>query len=260
MGLGRGKGVSVEMREKVAVVRMDFGSANAIGRKFVQEFSGLIEELRTGEARGILLTGTGRHFSAGLDLFELPGLGRKDFEDFLLRLNRMLLALFTFPAPVVAAINGHAVAGGCLLALACDSRLMADDESLKIGLSEIDLGLPLPAAAIEICKHVLPHVTLRQVLYEGRLLTPRQAFEIGMVDEVVSPELLEKRALEMVQFVARKPVMAFRNLKRKVQADVVARIISLLGISSDEFVDVWYHEETQQLLTAAVERMRMKKG
>jgi len=155
----------VEEADGVAVVRLQTGRANAINPAFLEAANAALEKA-TG-AGAVVLTGYDRYFCAGLDLVTLSDFSRGQMLAFMGQFDRLVLRLFTWPRPVVAAINGHAIAGGCALALACDVRIMARGE-FRMGLNEIELGLPLPISALEVARASIPQA---HTYHRSRCLT-----------------------------------------------------------------------------------------
>ena len=146
------------------------------------------------DAKAIVLTCTGTVFSAGVDLRRVHDGGVSYIAEFLPALDEPFLALFEAPRPVVAAINGHALAGGCLLAAACDLRLMSGG---AIGVTEMLVGLPFPLAGLEIMRYAFGGVTGRSVLTAEKL-DAAAARACGLIDELVDPDELMPRALSSV--------------------------------------------------------------
>ena len=179
--VGAGAPYSVEWRDGLALVRLTSGKANALNPRSLAAVESALDDAAGGGARGVILTGYERFFSAGLDLVTLYGLERDAMDGFMAWFDAAMLRAFAFPRPVVAAIGGHAVAGGAVLALACDARVMGATAG-RIGLNEIRLGVPFPASALEIVRHAVPARSAESVLYEGELFDPRAALE-----EVWSP-------------------------------------------------------------------------
>ena len=136
------------------------------------------------DVRALVLTGTGSIFSAGVDLFRVTRGGADSVRHFLPLLSRFLRTHVAFPRPVVAAVNGHAIAGGCVIALAADARLMAEGDG-RIGLPELLVGVPFPTAALEVVRFAVPREKLQSLIYTGRTLSAREALGAGLVDEVV---------------------------------------------------------------------------
>src|SRR3954464_10332292 len=212
-----GKFMSLEFAEEVAILRMDFGKANAIGDAFLQKMSALLEEVAARKARALVLTGDGRTFCAGLDLPALLDRGAEEIGAFVDRFSTFMLRVFELPIPVVAAIDGHAVAGGCVLALQTDFRVMSAG---TIGLNEVRIGVALPAVVLETLRLQVSPSSLRTIALEGRLFEPDAALHIGLVDEVVGPDRLIPRALEKAREMAALPAVSFARIKHSLRAPV----------------------------------------
>ena len=131
----------------VAVLRMQDGKVQALDLELVEALAATLDELAAADPAAVVLTGSGSSFSAGVDLFRVVEGGRDYIEPFLVGLDRCLRGLFTFPRPVVAAINGHAIAGGMVLACACDERLLARGNA-RLAIPELLVGVAFPAAAL----------------------------------------------------------------------------------------------------------------
>src|SRR5215470_7300814 len=144
----------------------------------------LIGELRTAAGRPLLLSGAGGAFSAGLNLKEVATLDRAGMTRFLGLLDDLIDALYGYPGPAVAAVNGHAIAGGCMLLLCCDLRIGADDPAIRIGLNEVPLGLEFPPKLLALARTRVPPRSLERVVLEGALHDPRTALALGLLDEL----------------------------------------------------------------------------
>jgi enoyl-CoA hydratase len=178
---------------QVAVLPMRAGKANAIGTAFLDQLSAQLDAVESSGASALVLTGEGTAFSAGLDLPEVSGLDRAQLERFICNFSEVMLRVFTLPMPVVAAINGHAIAGGCVLALQADVRLAAAGD-YRIGLNEVQIGLGLPAVVLETLRAQVSPASLGPVALEGRLLAPEEARALGLVEAVVPPAVLLEQA------------------------------------------------------------------
>jgi enoyl-CoA hydratase len=141
----------IEVTEQggLAVLRLAHGKVNAMSMEFCEAVTARFAEIPP--ARAVVMTATGRTFSAGVDLVRLLEGGAPYIREFLPALSTMFATVFSHPAPVVAAINGHAIAGGCVLACAADKRLMARDGG-HIGVTELLVGVPFPPVAMEIMR------------------------------------------------------------------------------------------------------------
>ena len=164
--------IEVADQEGVAILHMADGKANAMSLEFCETLTAHFTDVST--ARAVVLTGTGRIFSAGVDLKRLLDGGAPYIRRFLPALRAMLGAVFSHPKPVIAAINGHAIAGGCVLACAADKRIMARDAG-RIGVTELLVGVAFPSVALEIMRcAVAPHA-FEEALFSGATYTPPEA-------------------------------------------------------------------------------------
>jgi Delta3-Delta2-enoyl-CoA isomerase len=243
-----GQGYEITRREGLAEIRLACGKANALNPRSLEALSEAFGEARRADAPGVVLTGYDGFFSAGLDLVLLYGLDPAAMDAFMQAFDRVMLEVFAFPRPVVAALNGHAVAGGCILALACDARV-AVEGPIKIGLNEIRLGVPFPASALEIARHGLPARSLEEVLYGGELYSPAGARSRGLVDGVTGDALAEARAL--CARLAGQPRGAFATIKAALKAPALARARESLDPLRRAFVEAWYSPDGRERIGAA---------
>ena len=231
-----------EDRDGVAVLRLEHGKANAFDVDLFHELDERIAEA-VPAVRALVLTGTGGIFSAGVDLFKVRGGGADYLAAFLPRLSESLLRLFTLPLPVVAAMNGHALAGGFVLALACDHRVMAEGKG-KVGLTELLVGVPFPAAALEIVRFQAPGRLSSDLILSGRTMSGREAAEMRLVDEVVPPDELVDRAVEVAGRYGAIPRQAFAHSKRHLRAPAVEAFERYRGEVDPEVLRSWSRPET----------------
>jgi enoyl-CoA hydratase len=185
---------------------------NALGTQMVDFLLGELERAR---GAPVLLAGTGGAFSAGLNLKEIAALDERGVETFLRKLETLYSALFSYPAPTAAAVNGHAIAGGCLLAMACDARICARDPSVRIGLNEVALGLPLPPGILRMARLLLPSERLTEALLGAGLHPPEGAVRLGLVDELADDPLTVAR--ERLASWSRHPSEAYATVKRALR-------------------------------------------
>src|SRR5688572_22300436 len=216
--------VSIQRRGPVALLLLDNPPANALGSPVLAELASAAETLRTDDSRAVVLTGAGRFFSAGLDLFEVARLVTSpDAETFARLFDDVVTALFALEKPVVAAINGHAIAGGAVLAATADFRLVADAE-LKIGVTEVQVGVVFPTSALEAVRFSCAGPHLGEVLYRGNVYGAADAVARRLADEVVPAAELLDRALALANELAEHRPLAFATTKRALRAEHLARI------------------------------------
>jgi enoyl-CoA hydratase len=212
----------IELTEQggVAVVRLAHGKANAMSLEFCEALTARFADL---SSRAVVLTGTGHIFSAGVDLLRLSEGGAPYVHRFLPELCAMFAAVFSHAAPVVAAINGHAIAGGCVLACAADRRLMAR-EGGRIGVTELLVGVPFPPVAMEIMRDATAPQLFADAILSGATFTPVEALARGWVHEVVEPPALLERAVEAANALAALPPKAFALSKRQIRQPALQRM------------------------------------
>jgi enoyl-CoA hydratase len=238
-------------QDGVAVLRLAHGRANALDLELCAAVERALDDAAT--ARAVVLTGTGGIFSAGVDLKRLLAEGPAYLDAFLPALSRMFARVFDHPAPVVAAINGHAVAGGCVLACAADRRVMAEGAG-RIGVTELLVGLPFPAFALEVMRFVVPPPRLPEVLYLGRTYEPADAGARGLVDEVIPAAGLLAHAVALAGTLAAVPAATFALTKRHVRQPV-ARAMAAHGAGIDRAVAVlWSSPGARATVDAYVRR------
>jgi enoyl-CoA hydratase len=181
-------------------------------------------------------------FSAGVDLLRLVGDGASYVRVFLPSVNRMFQTLFTFNKPVVAAVNGYAIAGGCVMVSSADARLMAR-ESGRIGIPELLVGVPFPVVPLEIMRFAAPSQYIQSLAYRGLTLTGDEALRHGLVDTVTDPDRLLEEAVAAAESLAALPPSAFALTKGQLRAPSLQRMSA--GASIDAAVqEVWMSAET----------------
>ena len=173
--------ITSESRDRVTVVRLEHGKVNAFDIELMRGWISELARLEQADTSAVVLTGTGKVFSAGVELRRLTEGGRDYVKAFLPLLGDAFFKTFTFTKPLVAAVNGHAIAGGCVLACACDYRVMAEGTG-RIGTPELSVGVPFPSMAMEILPLVVPAHRLQAVVYRGLTCTPDDALTTGFVN------------------------------------------------------------------------------
>jgi enoyl-CoA hydratase len=246
--------MKMELDGELAVLTLDHGRANAMGPAFLKAFDDLFAQATRSPARAIVLTGAGRSFSAGLDLPNLIGLDRATMRSFITAFEESMLRVFQEGRPVVAALNGHAIAGGCVLALQADLRIMAEGTA-RMGLNEVALGIGLPAEVLLSARAQLPPASLVPVCLEGRLFGPAEARAVGLVDEVVAPEAVLPRALERARALAQGGQQAVAQVKRALRRPVLEAVAASRAGETEAWLDTWFGTEARQRLQATVDRL-----
>lgn len=245
--------MQIERQDGIAVLTMSAGKANAIGPAFLDALEASLDALA--DARALVITGQGTIFSAGLDLPSLIDLDALQMEAFIDRFSVIMLRLFELPIPVVAAVNGHAIAGGCVLALQADVRIAADGPT-RMGLNETALGIGLPSSVVETLRFRVPASSLVPLALEGKLVPKREALALGLVDELVEPTALPARALERARELASIPPVAFAQAKGMLRRATADRVRAERPHDPARWTATWLSPGGQERLRAAVAKLR----
>jgi enoyl-CoA hydratase/carnithine racemase len=206
----------------------------------------IVKELEVAAGQPVLITGAGDAFSAGLNLKEIAALDPSGMERFLGRLEEMVDALYTYPGPTVACVNGHAIAGGCVVALACDFRVAAADPEIRIGLNEVALGLRFPPKTFAMVRQRVPPGALERVILEAGLYAPEQALALGLVDQVAFDALASARA--HLSRLAAHPRDAYARTKEELRAGVLDLNDAVKARFLREVLPTWCAAETRARL------------
>lgn len=215
--------IGVEVRGQVAVVRMAHGKANALDTAFCRSLAAEFAGLAGRGCRAAVLTGRGPIFSAGVDLLRLRDGGPGYLDEFLPALSEAFLAVFDCEVPVVAAVNGHAIAGGCILTCACDHRVMNEAHG-HIGVTELLVGVPFPTAALEILRFAVGTHRLKEVTYFGRTYRAAEAVDLGLVDEAAADTAVLERAVAVAAELAALLPEPLLHTRRQVRGPTLERI------------------------------------
>ena len=210
-------------RGRVAVLQMTHGKANAMDLEFCQALHAQVAACRDSPAGALVITGQGKMFSAGVDLPRLVAGGAGYVRAFLPAMNRAFEALFAFPKPLVVAINGHAIAGGCVMACCADYRIMAREPG-RIGIPELLVGVPFPVVPLEIVRFAAPPQHLQALIYRGLTLTAADALQHGLVDAVAEPDTVQDEAVAAAESLAAVPFAAFDLTKRQLREPALRRM------------------------------------
>jgi enoyl-CoA hydratase len=249
--------IDIKIEAGIAVMTLAHGKANTLDTEFCEALAARFNELHTADAKAVVITGQGKIFSAGVDLIRLSEGGAGYVRKFLPALNKLYDAAFFCRKPVVAAINGHAIAGGCVLACCADRRIMANDGG-RIGVTELLVGVPFPALPFEIMRHATPPYFFSETILSGATFPAEAAAHRGWINEAVEPALLMERAMAAAQSLAALSPPAFAQTKMQIRQAVTERLTQSGEATDKAATDIWAAPETLNYIRAYVARTLKK--
>jgi len=235
--------------QDVCILGMSFPRGNAINLSLIAAVNDALDEVEKSEARAVVITGKGRVFSAGLDLVESYEYDRATMVRFVDGFDDLFVRLFALPRPVVAAVNGHALAGGCIIAMAADHRVMATGNGW-IGINEVELAIPFPSGALEVARQALRPECWADCFLAARRFTPEEALGVGLVNHVTAEGAVLHEAVERARRFAAQPHDAVATVKSQLRAPTVERIRATQAASRALFVERWFAPAAREKIGA----------
>jgi len=231
-------------------IRMDHPGKNALSTALLEH---LERELQRADGQPVLLTGTGDAFSAGVDLKEIAALDKAGIERFLTKLEAVATKLFLHAAPTVALVNGHAIAGGCILAQACDWRLGIASERARMGLNELAIGASIPPACLRIVRHRLPPENVERVVFGAKLVSIEEALRLGLLDEIVQEDAMNT-ALTRLQAYTAHPRATYTLVKLALRGPAVRTTLEEQHRLREQEVPIWASTDMKQRIERVLGR------
>lgn len=240
--------VRVTRSGELAVIALARGKVNALDPELISELRHAFGEIEADEGiAAVVLTGSGKFFSFGFDIPRFLDDTPEAFSGFLEEFTTLCRKIYLFPKPVVASLNGHTIAGGCMLANACDRRLMSQEHG-KISLNEVTFGASVFASSVEILVSLVGARNAGEILGTGRMYRADEAVSLGLVDRAVPLDRLEQEAAEEARLLGGQDHAAWRSVKLLVRGPVAARFRDREAESIREFVELWYSPSTRRQL------------
>ena len=230
----------------VRVLKLAHGKVSALDIELGEALVRELQDAAAAPIRAVIVTGSGSSFSAGVDLFRVVNDGPEYGRRFLPVLDAFLRAALTLPKPVVAAVNGHAIAGGCILAAACDHRIMVEGTG-RIGIPELAVGVPFPALPLQIMAARLSDTVLRDLVFTARTVQVDEAKALGLVDEKCPNGMLMDRAVEAAERLAAIPASTFALMKEAFYTPILDRAEQLRGLNA-RVVEAWKQPDTYETI------------
>lgn len=241
--------IQLETRGPAAIITLDNPPVNALHPRVAEELLVALGEIAAQPAvRGVVIVGRGRFFVAGGDIGFFPSLDARTAEAYALSIQRMQAAIQALDRPVIAAINGHALGGGCELAMACDIRIA--EEAANLGQPEVRLGLMPGAGGTQQLPRLIPVGQAKRLLFTGRHIGAARALSLGLVDEVVAPGDALKAALALVDEIAANAPLAVAQIKRAVNLGLTQSLTDGLRLEAALFGELFRTEDVREGISA----------
>ena len=237
--------IELEKTGTITVMRMVRGKGNALNLEFLSKLVDTLEELERSDTRAVIITGKDNMFSAGVDLPALVAGGSEYARQFVPMMERCFERFAMFPKPLVAAVNGHAIAGGAIIMFACDQRLLARGTA-RIGLTEVLVGVMFPAWAMEIARYATPPHHFPTLICTGRTWLPEESLQRGLVDELLDPQQLLERALRVAEELSKVSPEIFSASKLAVRRTLLKDAAQQSLSTAPTVIANWSSRETLQ--------------
>jgi enoyl-CoA hydratase/carnithine racemase len=256
---GGGKTATLAVKEGLATIRIDREHGNAVNPALVDDLMVAFQEAWSDPGvRGVMLTADGKLFCPGLDLQELAGFDRQNMARFMSDFHSCLLLMYTFSKPVVAALQGHTLAGGCVLAMTADHRILKD--GALIGFNEVKVGVPLPYGICQILRESLPPNRLEEVAVLGINYTGDDAIRVGLAHETWEENGFEDYCRRRLEEFCERDLQAYATTKRYLRSPAVERIRANDRLFLQEFLDCWFSDGTRARIESILEGLKKREG
>ncbi len=224
-------------------IRIEGPGKNALGTRLIEDLS---QQIDNANGAPILFTGAGDAFSAGLNLKEVGSLEPDGMDAFLERLESFFRKVWLYPGPTAAAVNGHAIAGGCILAMCCDVTVVTNNPKARIGLNEVAIGLRFPPGLLNfVRKMVAPH-HINEVVLGAGLHSPEDAVRLGLVQFTSDDPVND--AEKALARLAKHPAEAYGAAKRDLRAGIMEATEAEQTAFRDEVVPFWTSPELKAMI------------
>jgi len=254
-GCAKMRMVEYEYQDGVAVLKLNNGITNPINLALVHELSNSISNVKeNSNIHSLVLSGSNeKFFSLGFNIPELFKLDWEGFREFYRGYNRLCLDLYTMPKPTIAAIRGHAIAGGCILTICCDHRFISEGRKL-MGLNEIKLGVPIPYPGDRILYQLIGDRHAYEMISTGEFYQSQDLYRMGLVDEIVPQEQLLARSIEKVRSVGIMSENAYRLINENRTGPVAEQVSRHLQKQEERFLNCWFLPSTRENLKEAMKK------
>lgn len=252
------KHIQIKTEDRIANVFLDRGKSNAMDAVLLEELNSCIHDLKSDPAiEGVIIHGKEGFFSAGLDLIALYEYNESEIRAFWSLFLKTTRDLASFPKPIVSAISGHSPAGGCVIAICCDYRIMAEGNFI-IGLNEIPVGLIVPESIFHLYSFWLGKGNAYRFLLEGKLLSPQEALKVGLVDEVVPANTIHTTAFRKIKSVTQFDKETWKTCKLNFRKELLENLSVKEEETIEKILEQWWKPSTRSILKTIIHNLTNK--
>ncbi len=250
--------INVTLKDRIAILTLDRGRSNAMNSEMITELHQMIRNIENDDnVAGIIITGKEGFFSAGLDLIELYDYDEVTIRIFWNDFLNLVKTMTSFRKPMISAISGHSPAGGCVLALCSDYRVMAEGKFI-IGLNEVPVGIIVPSAIFHLYAFWLGNANAYRNMLEGKLMEPDEALACGLIDELVKPESILYAAERKMQKYIQLDAGTWRQSKINMRSELVAKVSADQTAMLDLMLKQWWLPGTRSILKTIIQNLQQK--
>lgn len=251
--------IQITSKNEYVILQLNRGKVNAINHEMVKEIRFALEDFsKDTKVKGVILSGIPNFFSAGLDVIELFSYNRNQMNQFFEDFGAMFLDLINFQKPMIAAITGYSPAGGCVLAIACDYRIMAAGEKYTIGLNEIAVNIQISQNLVDAYAFWIGTGKANQFILDGKLLHVKEAKDIGLIDEVTGLENVVPLAEQKMQQYLSADSEIFINTKYKLRKHLINHLEKDSKKDLQQAAELWWKPEIRSKMEVFVNSLQKK--
>lgn len=252
--------IKTHIDDHIFHIMLDRGKSNAMHLEMINELYQATEEAENNPAvEGLILSGKENFFTSGLDLITLYSYDETQMHEFWMAFIGLIHKLLAFSKPSVSAITGHSPAGGCVLAICCDYRIMADGDFI-IGLNEVPVGIIVPENIFKLYSFWLGEGVAYRSLLEGKLYKPNEAKEIGLVDEIVAFNRIQNAAKQRIKSLMQFEKNAWRASKMNCRKGLLEDFKKDQTETINQVLEQWWKPSTRAILKTIIDNLTQKRG
>ena len=250
--------LNTQISDHICYIQLDRGKSNAMHLEMIEEISNTFQTLKDDPTIfAVVLQGKEGFFTSGLDLITLYQYDEAQMRTFWDKFINLIEQLVSFPKPFVTAVTGHSPAGGCVLALCSDYRVMAAGEYI-IGLNEVPVGIIVPSSIFELYSFWIGSGNASRFLLEGKLLNPQEALSAGLIDEVVNFDLIQGTATRKIKQYLQFEPNAWQASKLNIRKHLIQQVQETKGAAIDQVLERWWAPSTRSILKTIIDNLTKK--